>query len=177
MLDASSCPSRPPPGNHSAGVFLLTREAERGITEPHRSSLLAPTVAWPWGLFLDPLKVPCDGWSARWMSEAERVFCVYNITVGRLGPDADAQGVIKPSDGSWQLVIDKDGVPHLWLSTLVEDDDGRTVTGMVPLDLFLAEGATVANIMGSVFRGAPSAEEAAIAEDIGKHGLSCPSDG
>lgn len=100
---------------------------------------------------------------------------MYNITVGRLGPSEDAQGVIKPDNGAWQLVIDRDGVPHLWLATTVEDDSGRTVKGMVPLDAFLPEGTTVADIMGSTFTGpaSPEQKEAALSEHDAR-GLPCP---
>ncbi len=38
-----------------------------------------------------------------------------NIIIGRFESDPEAQGVIRPEDGSWQLVLDKDGIPHLYV--------------------------------------------------------------
>jgi hypothetical protein len=82
-------------------------------------------------------------------SRQKENFCMFNITVGRLPQDPEAQGVIRPADNSWQLVIDKDGFPHLWLR--VKGQDGET--GMVPLDMFLQEDCSVKDIMMSEFGG------------------------
>lgn len=43
-----------------------------------------------------------------------------NIIIGRYDADPMAQGVIKPADGRWQLVIDKDGYPHLYVQVNVQ---------------------------------------------------------
>jgi hypothetical protein len=73
---------------------------------------------------------------------------MYNITIGRLADDPEAQGVIRPADDSWQLVIDKEGIPHLWVRTKSAEGDG-----MIAVDLFLVEDVTVKALMLSEFGG------------------------
>lgn len=101
---------------------------------------------------------------------------MFNITVGRLPEDPEAQGVIRPADDSWQLVIDKEGFPHLWLR--VKGEDGET--GMIALDQFLQDDCSVKAIMLSTFGGGLT-DESAIAEAEAywksakdKLGLPCP---
>lgn len=44
-----------------------------------------------------------------------------DIRVGRFDADPQAQGVIRPQDGRWQLVIDKDGYPeHVSIRDLMD---------------------------------------------------------
>jgi hypothetical protein len=85
---------------------------------------------------------------------------MYNITVGRLAEHPEAQGVIKPADDSWQLVIDKGGFPHLWVR--VKTEDGKT--GYVPTEMFMQDGMGIKDIMLSTFGGevleGPELEEA-----------------
>lgn len=110
------------------------------------------------------------------MFATERDFCMYNITVGRMDDHPEAQGVVKPADGSWQLVIDNEGFPHLWVRVKGEDD----TTGMVPLDMFLQEGCGVKDLMLSTFGGEvtdPAEIEACMKEWVEtkqKLGIPCP---
>ena len=48
---------------------------------------------------------------------------MYNVTVGRFAEDPDAQGVVRADDGSWQVVIDRDGYPHLYVRVKAEGED------------------------------------------------------
>jgi len=78
-----------------------------------------------------------------------------NVTIGRFDADPDAQGVIKPDDNSWQLVIDKEGCPHLYLRVALEEGG----TGMLALDDLLPDNLSVRELAGSSFGGALSPEE------------------
>ena len=83
-----------------------------------------------------------------------------NITIGRYDADPEAQGVIQPEDGRWQLVIDKDGYPHLYVEVKVGEEDGRPQKGMLALEDMLIEKLTVRDLMdGGEFGGALSPEE------------------
>ena len=77
-----------------------------------------------------------------------------NITIGRFDADPTAQGVIKPADGRWQLVLDKDGYPHLYVEVKVEDGAGSIIPGMLCLDDVLPAKMTVRDLMdGGAFGG------------------------
>jgi len=66
-----------------------------------------------------------------------------SITIGRFDKDPEAQGVIKPEDGRWQLVLDKDGYPHLYLQVKIAGGGGEEqTTGMLCLDDMLIEQMT-----------------------------------
>jgi len=103
-----------------------------------------------------------------------------NISIGRFDEDPQAQGVVKPEDGRWQLVIDKDGYPHLYVQVNVEDDNGKLVKGLLCLDDMLPEGLSIRGLMdeGS-FGGKLSPEDEAAAEaeflaDRRVRGIPCP---
>jgi len=82
-----------------------------------------------------------------------------NITIGRYDKDPQAQGVIKPEDGRWQLVIDKDGYPHLYIQVNVEEE-GQKIKGMFLLEDLLPEKMTVRDLMDEgCFGGKLSPEE------------------
>lgn len=85
---------------------------------------------------------------------------MYNIAVERLPEDPEAQGVIRAQDGSWQLVIDKGGIPHLWVR--VETEDG--IVGKACVEHFMHEGMSVEVLMKSKFGGELAPEELAEAE-------------
>lgn len=94
---------------------------------------------------------------------------MYNISIGRLADDSDAQGVIRPADESWQLVIDKDGYPHLYVRVKVGDDVGEgdfAGTGLFCVEDLMPDDAKIRDIMQSTFEGklTPEEEEAAHAE-------------
>lgn len=102
-----------------------------------------------------------------------------NISIGRFDDDPQAQGVIRPEDGRWQLVIDRDGYPHLYVQVNVEDE-GKTVKGLLCLDDMLPEGLSIRDIMdGGAFGGKLSPEEEAEAHreyesDRKARGIPCP---
>lgn len=97
-----------------------------------------------------------------------------NITIGRYEADPEAQGVIKPEDGRWQLVIDKDGYPHLYVQVKATDKD----TGMLAIEDMLIEKLTIRDLMdGGEFGGELSPEEEAeyLASDEWKtRNIPCP---
>ena len=94
-----------------------------------------------------------------------------SITIGRFDKDPEAQGVIKPEDGRWQLVLDKDGYPHLYLQVKIAGGGGEEqTTGMLCLDDMLIEQMSIKDIMdGGEFGGKlPPKEEAAAFEEYQK---------
>ena len=44
------------------------------------------------------------------------------ISIGRLSSHPEALGVVEPESKLWQLVIDKDGLPHLYVAVDIGDD-------------------------------------------------------
>jgi hypothetical protein len=103
-----------------------------------------------------------------------------NIAITRYEEDPQAQGVVRPDTDRWQLVIDKDGYPHLYVQVNVEDDDGKAVKGLLCLDDMLPDGLSIKGLMdeGS-FGGKLSVEDetAAVAEyqsDRQIRGIPCP---
>lgn len=102
-----------------------------------------------------------------------------NISINRYEDDPTAQGVVRPEDGRWQLVIDRDGYPHLYLQVNVEENE-QTVKGLLCLDDMLPEGLTVRDLMdGGAFGGklSPEEEEQAQAEYQASRagtGIPCP---
>lgn len=104
-----------------------------------------------------------------------------NIIIGRCENDPEAQGVIKPEDDSWQLVIDKDGYPHLYVRCKLEatrPDDPKT--GLLAIDDVLPPEMQVRDLMQSIFGGAVEDPEevAKCAEEWSKlhvdRGVPCP---
>lgn len=87
------------------------------------------------------------------------------ITVGRLESDPEAQGVIRPADNRWQLVIDKDGYPHLYVEVKFREG-GELITGMFAVEDMLIEQMTVRDLMDGGEFGEPlkPEEEAGAAE-------------
>lgn len=104
-----------------------------------------------------------------------------NITIGRYEEDPQAQGVIRPEDGRWQLVIDKEGYPHLYVQVQIENDDGEgTHPGMLAIEDMLHDKMTIKDLMdGGVFGGklSPEEEEEAFQEylqDREERKIPCP---
>lgn len=89
-----------------------------------------------------------------------------NIQIKRFGSEEDVQACIEPENGSWQLLIDKDGFPRLYVRTRIEEDDGSILHGLLAIDDVLPEGMTVPEIMQSSFGGSlsPEDEERLLAE-------------
>lgn len=78
-----------------------------------------------------------------------------NITIGRFEGDETAQGVIKPESGNWQLVLDKDGFPHLYIRCKIEGG----LTGLLLLEDLLPGEQTVRDLMTGEFGGECTEEE------------------
>lgn len=103
------------------------------------------------------------------------------ITIGRFADDPTAQGVIRPADDSWQLVVDKDGFPHLYIRCPLEQESpDDPPSGMLCVeDLFPSGMDDIPTLMQSTFGGkcTPEEEEQAHAEHIAKitaSGRPCP---
>lgn len=104
-----------------------------------------------------------------------------DITIGRFDKDPEAQGVIRPKDGSWQLVIDKEGYPHLYIRCALEKEAPEDPdSGLLCVEDMLApEGTTIPDLMKSVFGGKLSPEEeaeahAAYLKSREASGIPCP---
>lgn len=104
-----------------------------------------------------------------------------HICIGRFDNDPEAQDCIRSEDGSWQLVIDKDGYPHLYVrAKLAQEKPDDPTEGLVNIDDMLAEGLnSIRDIMESSFGGrlSPEEETAAHAEFLERkaaHGIPCP---
>lgn len=103
-----------------------------------------------------------------------------NISIGRFDTDPEAQGVVKPADGRWQLVVDKDGYPHLYIQCNVKDDTGQPTKGMFLIEELLPDGLSIRELMeGGEFEGglAPEEEQAALDEWVERKarlGIPCP---
>jgi hypothetical protein len=79
-----------------------------------------------------------------------------NITIGRFDKDPEAQGAVTPEDGRWQLVIDGDGYPHLYVQAKTEDGQ----VGLFCLEDMLPGGLTTRDMMdGGAFGGQLSPDE------------------
>ncbi len=102
-----------------------------------------------------------------------------NIIIGRYDRDPEAQGVIRPESGRWQLVIDKEGYPHLFVESNLENQDGTVSKGMFCLEDALPPEMCVKDLMNSTFGGELSPEEEAEAikeyeASRAKTGIPCP---
>jgi len=109
----------------------------------------------------------------------ERSSKLQQITIGRF-QDSDAQGVIRPEDDSWQLVIDADGYPHLYVRVKLASVAGEPTTGMFCVEDMLPPEMNIRELMsGGEFGGelAPEEEDAAHAAYLAERELSripCP---
>lgn len=104
---------------------------------------------------------------------------MYDIKIGRFTKDPEAQGVVRPDDGSWQLVIDKDGFPHLYLRVKLDHEAGEPETGLLCVEDLLPEHSKIRDLMSSSFGGklTPEEEQAAhdaLATDREGSGIPCP---
>jgi hypothetical protein len=97
-----------------------------------------------------------------------------NIKVTRFKDDPTAQGVIRPADDSWQLVIDKDGYPHFYIRCRLENG-----VGMLCLEDMFEPSITIPELMQSTFGGVLPPEDAEVAykehmERIARTNRPCP---
>lgn len=102
-----------------------------------------------------------------------------NIRVKRFKDDPGTQGMIAPESGKWQLVIDNEGYPHLFVESNIEGDNGETIKGMFCIEDMLPEDMKVKDIMNSTFGGklSPEDEEEAKQEYLASReatGIPCP---
>lgn len=100
-----------------------------------------------------------------------------NITIGRPSPEQhpNAQAIIQPEDGRWQVVVDAEGFPHFYIEVPVSagaDTGGKTVKGMLCIEDMLLpydDGSqpTIRELMSEgQFEGElPEAEKAEAAAD------------
>jgi len=102
-----------------------------------------------------------------------------NITIGRFEDDPEAQGVVRPEDGRWQLVIDKDGYPHLYIQVNIEHE-GSKGKGLLCIDDMLHGKMSIRDLMdgGEAF-GIPTPEDEAAAyqeflDDRKANPIPCP---
>lgn len=98
-----------------------------------------------------------------------------SISIGRYDADPEAQGLIKPESGKWQLVIDKDGFPHLYVEVKAQDG----ITGMLCIEDMMHENLTIRDLMEGEFSGplSPEDEEEAHKEWSARKeatGIPCP---
>ena len=102
-----------------------------------------------------------------------------DIIVGRYDRDPQAQGVIRPKNGKWQLVLDNEGYPHLFVEANLEGENGNTFKGMLCIEALLPENMKIKDIMLSTFGGklSPEEEEEAMQEYLAGReatGIPCP---
>lgn len=82
-----------------------------------------------------------------------------HITIGRFEADPSVQGVVEPNDKSWQLVIDAEGIPHLYILCQSEDENGAPVKGLICLEDFLVDKLSIKDLMQGTFAEKLSLEE------------------
>lgn len=107
---------------------------------------------------------------------------MYDIKIGRYDADPQAQGVVRPEDDSWQLVIDKDGFPHLYVRCQFDEADlgpDDEKTGLMCIEDLLPDDITIPDLMKSKFGGKLSPEETQKAFDDymarkDRTGIPCP---
>lgn len=102
-----------------------------------------------------------------------------DITVGLYDRDPQAQGCIRPKSGKWQLVIDNEGYPHLFVESNIEGDNGENIKGMFCIEDMLPGDMKIKDIMNSTFGGelSPEGQEKAPLEYLeGRKvsGIPCP---
>ncbi len=82
------------------------------------------------------------------------------ILIERYDDDPEALGCIRPESDAWQLIIDKEGFPHLYIATKVEVE-GQRADGMFCLDDLLPDEMQVKDIAEGTFGGELPPEELA----------------
>ncbi len=103
-----------------------------------------------------------------------------NISIGRLPEDPQAQMVIRPDDERWQLIVDKDGFPHLYVRVKADAEGGAPAcTGLLCIEDLLDEGTTIRDLMEGSFQGRLTPEEevraaAEFAASRAETGIPCP---
>ena len=68
------------------------------------------------------------------------------LTIQKYIEDPNLQGKIEPSDKSWILFLDKEGIPSLAIRTTYIEN-GQKLEGYVVLDELLPEGVSIASLM------------------------------
>jgi hypothetical protein len=88
------------------------------------------------------------------------------VLIERWDDCANYLGRVRAESGRWEVLIDRENVPHLYVQTHLEPDeeDGEVIKGMFCVEDMLPEGWTVKDIMLSQFGGTLSDEEREAAE-------------
>jgi hypothetical protein len=89
---------------------------------------------------------------------------VKNIQIKRYENDSQLLGYVEPDDKRWQLVIDKEGYPHLWIRVKAASEEetgtGNPLHGYLSIEDLLPKELTIPDLMEGVF-GEPVTEEQA----------------
>lgn len=87
-----------------------------------------------------------------------------NIQIKRYDNDPTLRGYIEPDDKKWQLVIDKEGYPHLWIrvqaASAEETGTGKPLAGYLSIEDMLPPELSIRDLMEGTF-GEPVSEEQA----------------
>ena len=73
-------------------------------------------------------------------------------------PNGDL-GCVSAEGGTWEVIVDKDGIPHFYVETNVERGDGTVDKAMFDVEDLMHDGMTIADIMLSTFGGKLDPEE------------------
>lgn len=85
-----------------------------------------------------------------------------NVQIKRYENDPTLQGYIEPDDKKWQLVIDKDGYPHLYIRVRLEvENEGDPQDGLMNIEDLLPPELAIRDLMEGSFGGQLSEEDAA----------------
>lgn len=73
-------------------------------------------------------------------------------------PNGDL-GSVAAESGRWEVIVDGDNIPHFYVETNVEREDGTVDKAMFDVEDMMHDGMTVADIMLSTFGGKLNPEE------------------
>ncbi len=88
-----------------------------------------------------------------------------NIKVKHYSNDSEVLCAIEPDDKTWQVTVDKEGVPHLYVRMkLLASESDEEFPGMFCLDYLLPEGTTMKELVqdGYMTDPVPPEEEEAV---------------
>jgi hypothetical protein len=87
------------------------------------------------------------------------------VLIERWDDCANYLGRVRAESGRWEVLIDKENVPHLYVETHIEPDeeDGEVIKGMFCIEDMLPDDWTIKGIMLSQFGGSLPEEDEALA--------------
>lgn len=101
-----------------------------------------------------------------------------NISVTRFASHPRGyQGVLRPEDGRWQLILDAEGIPHLFVRVFVDDQPGwLNIEDLLPSHNETGVPLMISDLIDGVAGPSdlPPDEEAVIAEEYALHPHVCP---